>query len=130
MKKKVYLTEFTCIDNQVLKSKMKYLGVKLINVSDKWVPVTMAWRVLRMRMEERPRIWKVTANILNKQVRTADKVWSYSSGIGRDANNSSPNKRNMLPNINWCLGTGLILCHIHDWIELVQDRDSLRALCE
>ena len=34
---------------------------------DKWVPVTTAWPVLRLRMEERPPIWRVAANILNKQ---------------------------------------------------------------
>ena len=38
-----------------------------------WVPVTTAWRVLRLRMEERPPIWRVAANKLNKQSRTADK---------------------------------------------------------
>jgi hypothetical protein len=38
----------------------------------KWVPVTMAWRVLRLLMEERPPIWRVAANKLNKQSRTAD----------------------------------------------------------
>jgi len=27
--------------------------------SDKWVPVTTAWRVLRLRMEERPPIWRI-----------------------------------------------------------------------
>jgi hypothetical protein len=56
---------------------------------DKWVPVTTAWRVLRLRMEERPPIWMVAANILNKQSRTADKEWSSSLGVGRGANNSS-----------------------------------------
>src|SRR5215469_15581063 len=56
---------------------------------DKWVPVTTAWRVLRLRMEERPPIWRVTANILNKQSQTADKGWSSSLGVGRGANNSS-----------------------------------------
>ena len=40
---------------------------------DKWVPVTTAWRVLRLRMEERPPIWRVAANILYNQSRTADK---------------------------------------------------------
>jgi hypothetical protein len=33
----------------------------------KWVPVTTAWRVLSLRMEERPPIWRVAANKLNKQ---------------------------------------------------------------
>jgi hypothetical protein len=35
-------------------------------------------------------IWRVAANILNKQSRTADKGWSSSLGVGRGANNSSP----------------------------------------
>jgi hypothetical protein len=33
-------------------------------------------------------IWRVAANILNKQSRTADKGWSSSLGVGRGANNS------------------------------------------
>ena len=37
-----------------------------------WVPVTTAWRVLGLRMEERPPIWRVAVNKLNKQPRTAD----------------------------------------------------------
>jgi hypothetical protein len=40
----------------------------------------MAWRVLRLRMEERPPIERVAANIFNKQSRTADKGWSFSFG--------------------------------------------------
>ena len=59
---------------------------------DKWVPVTTAWRVLRLRMEERPPIYRVAANILNKQSQTADKKWSYSFGTGRGANNAFPSK--------------------------------------
>jgi hypothetical protein len=35
-------------------------------------------------------IWRIAANILNKQSRTADKGWSSSLGVGRGANNSSP----------------------------------------
>ena len=57
---------------------------------DKWIPVTTAWRVLRLRMEERPPIWRVAANKLNKQSRTADEGWSSSLGVGRGANNASP----------------------------------------
>ena len=56
----------------------------------KWVPVTTAWRVLRLRMEERPPIRRVAANILNKQSRTAAEWWSSSLGVGRGANNASP----------------------------------------
>jgi hypothetical protein len=35
-------------------------------------------------------IWRVDANILNKQSRTADSGWSSSLGVGRWANNPSP----------------------------------------
>jgi hypothetical protein len=55
----------------------------------KWVPVTTAWHVLGLRMEKQPPIWRIAANILNKQSRTADKGWSSSLGVGRGANNSS-----------------------------------------
>jgi hypothetical protein len=54
----------------------------------KWVPVTTAWRVLRLRMEERPPMWRVAANILNKQSRTAEKgtrdLSLYSLNKGHD----------------------------------------------
>ena len=56
---------------------------------DKWVPVTTARRVLRLRVKERPPVRRVAVNILNEQSRTADKVWSSSLGVGRGANNSS-----------------------------------------
>jgi hypothetical protein len=55
-----------------------------------WVPVTTAWRVLRLRMEERPPIWRVAVNKLNRQPRTADEGWSSSLGVGRGVNNTSP----------------------------------------
>jgi hypothetical protein len=35
-------------------------------------------------------IWRVAANILNKQSRTADRGWSSSLGVGRGANNPPP----------------------------------------
>ena len=57
-----------------------------------WVPVNMAWRVLGLRMEERPPIWRVAVNKLNKKPRTADKGWSSSLGVERGANNPSPYK--------------------------------------
>jgi len=49
-----------------------------VAVHDKWIPVTMAWLVLRLQMEEQPSIWWVAVKILNKQSLTADKVWSFS----------------------------------------------------
>ena len=57
------------------------------------VPLTMAWRVLRFRMLQRPPIWTVAANISNKQSRTANTGWSSSLGVGRGRNNSSPQKK-------------------------------------
>jgi hypothetical protein len=44
--------------------------------------VTAAWWVYKLRMEERPPIWRVAANILNKQSWTGDKVWSSRRGGG------------------------------------------------
>jgi hypothetical protein len=41
-------------------------------------------------------IWRVGANILNKQSRTTDKGQSSSWGVGRGANNSSPWKNKLV----------------------------------
>ena len=60
-----------------------------------WVPVTTAWRVLRLRMEDRTPIQRVAVSKSNKQSRTADKGWSSSWGVERGANNSSPWKQNV-----------------------------------
>jgi len=59
---------------------------------DKWVPVNTVRRALKLWMEERPPIWRVDANILNKQPWTADKRWSSRLGVGRCANSSPQNK--------------------------------------
>jgi hypothetical protein len=48
------------------------------------------WRVLKLWMEERPPVWRVAANILNKQSRTADTGCSSNLGVWRGSNNSSP----------------------------------------
>jgi len=40
---------------------------------DKSFPVTTAWHVLRLQVKEWPPIWRVAANILNKQLRTDEK---------------------------------------------------------
>ena len=60
---------------------------------DKWVPAATAWRVRKLRTEERPPVWRVAASILNKQSRRAVKGWSSRLGVGRGANNSSPSKQ-------------------------------------
>ena len=41
-------------------------------------------------MEERPAVWRVAVDILNKQSRTADKGRPSRLVVGRGANNSSP----------------------------------------
>jgi hypothetical protein len=35
-------------------------------------------------------MWRVAANVLDNQSRTADKGWYSNLGVGRGANNSSP----------------------------------------
>jgi hypothetical protein len=50
-----------------------FCSANTISTPDKWVPVTTALRVLRLRLEEWSPIRRVDANILNKQPRTADK---------------------------------------------------------
>jgi hypothetical protein len=45
--------------------------------------VNTAWRVFRLRMEERAfQIWRVAVNILSKQSLTADKGWSSNLWVG------------------------------------------------
>jgi len=56
-------------------------------IYNKWVPVTTAWCILRLRMKELPPIWWVDVNILNKQLQTAIKAWLSSLGVGWGANN-------------------------------------------
>jgi hypothetical protein len=45
-------------------------------------------------------IWRVAANILNKQSRTADNGWFSSLGVGRGANNSSLQKNYLVMKIH------------------------------
>jgi N6-adenosine-specific RNA methylase IME4 len=45
-------------------------------------------------------VWRVVANILNKESRTADRGWTSSLGVGHWANNPPPHRRssNLLRN--------------------------------
>jgi len=47
---------------------------------DKWVPVTMVQRVLRLQMEERPPIRGAAMNILNKQLQITGIVMKHKHG--------------------------------------------------
>ena len=73
-------------------------------------------------MEERPPIRRVVANILSKQSRTAEKGWFSSLGVGRVANNSSPQKCTciLLRNVQTeDLGPGLLL-----WYDLGNEKGT------
>ena len=62
---------------------MAILLINGIRSHDQWVPVTTAWRVFRLRLEERSPIWSEAMNILNKQSRTAVKECSSNLGFVR-----------------------------------------------
>jgi hypothetical protein len=57
-------------------------GAVNVDIRRKWTLVITAWRVLMLRMEERPPIWRVAANILNKQLRTTEKGCSSRLRLG------------------------------------------------
>jgi hypothetical protein len=64
--------------------------VMFINTRVRWVPCHHG--MARPQVADGGdglQIWRVAANILTKQSRTADKGWSFSLGVGRGANNSS-----------------------------------------
>jgi hypothetical protein len=68
-------------------------------------------------MEERPPVWRIAANILNKQPRTAHKGWSSSLGVGRGADCEN---ESLLRNIQrQSLGPGLIV-----WYDLSNERGT------
>jgi len=52
--------------------------------------VTAARCILKLRMDERPPVWKAAVNILNKHWWTADKGWFSSFGVGLGADKSPP----------------------------------------
>ena len=49
---------------------------------DEWVPVTTAWRVHRLRMEERPADMEGSCEYIEKQSRTADRGGPPAWGLG------------------------------------------------
>jgi hypothetical protein len=62
----------THYSNITYKIKLLNNFINIFLSIDKWVPVITVWRVLRLRVEERPPIL-VAANIFNTQSRKADK---------------------------------------------------------
>ena len=77
-------------------------------------------------MEERPPVWRVAANILNKQSRTADKRWSCSLRVRRIANNYSLHKLAFLRNGYMFLSPGLILSY--DGRRVGKDLSDIRPM--
>jgi hypothetical protein len=74
-------------------TKLQVLQVSKVNYKRnvRWVPCHHGMARLQVADGgDGLQIWKVAANILNKQSRTADKGWSSSLGVQRGANNSSP----------------------------------------
>ena len=68
--------------------KLVFMEYKYNNKSHPWVPVTTAWRVPWVADGGVGlQIWRLAANILNKQSWTADQEWSSSLGVWREANN-------------------------------------------
>ena len=84
-------------------------------------PVTRVWRVLRLGMEERPPLWRVAANTLNNQSRTADRGCSFSLEVGRGVDNSWPWRLVFLRSLNTFLAPGLIL-----WYDLSNGKKKWR----
>jgi hypothetical protein len=71
---------FRCVHKIAKKSDDSF--VTSASIHDKWAPVTVAWYALRLQMKEWSPTWRVAANILNKQLWTADKVWSSGLRVG------------------------------------------------
>jgi hypothetical protein len=62
-----------------------------------WVPVTTAWCVLRLQMEETAsRIWKVATNILNKSHGQSTEGVPLSQGFGEGLTTRHRKKKNSL----------------------------------
>ena len=95
-----------------------------------WVPATTAWRVLGLRMEEQPPIWRVTVNKLNKQTRGGPPAWGLdevlTTPLRKKKNVKNYPLDEMLP-LETKQSGGKLLPH-SDWMELAQDRDGRRSL--
>jgi hypothetical protein len=81
------LTVFTINTLRTVEVILHYLSVC---IGFKWVPVTAAWRPHAVDGADSLQIWKVAANILNKQSQTADKGWSFGLVVGRGPTGCSP----------------------------------------
>jgi len=59
---------------------------------DKWVPVITVWHVLRLQTDKQSPVWRVDANILNKQSQTPKRSGSPSWGLGEVL--TTPHRKN------------------------------------
>ena len=77
-------------------------------------------------MEERPPVWRVAVNKLNKQPRTADEGWSSSLGLGEVL--TTPLRKKHMLRITHKMDLQEVGGGRGDWMELAQDTDRWRAL--
>ena len=97
-----------------------------ISIHDKSVPVTTTRRVLRLRLEEWPPVWRAAANKLNKQLRTADTGCPPAWGLGEML--TTAHSKNVSSREMFTKASDLDLYSGMDWIKLAQERDRWRAL--
>jgi hypothetical protein len=84
-------------------------------------------------------IWRLAANVLNKQSRTADRGWSSSLAVGEGLTTINLKNSNLIRNIaehhqgvdgrmgsKWTLGR--VVGGSVEWIHLAQERDRWRAV--
>jgi hypothetical protein len=82
------------------------LSCSLVKSHVKWVPCHHGMARLQVADGGKGlQIWRVAANILNKQSRTADKGWPSSLGVWR-ALTTPHRKKNTLRNVTKGLGIG------------------------
>jgi hypothetical protein len=70
-------------------SAIRIKRVRSVAETRMWVRCHKGMARPQVADEDGPQIWKVAANILNKQSRMNDKGWPSSLGVGRGATNSA-----------------------------------------
>jgi hypothetical protein len=115
-------TELTfCITYVYIYIYIYNIQTHTIVTHDMWVPVTLAWRVRRLQLKEQPPIWKVTMNIMHKQLQTPNKGWSTSFWrLGEELTN--PHHMNwpwfemdkIASGLDWSFGTDAAMVKEHE----------------
>jgi hypothetical protein len=85
-----------------------FLLTRTVSTKIRWIPVTTTCSSLGCGLKDGLQLWRVAADVLNKQPRIKDKGWSSSLRFGLGANNTSPQKINLLLKRHRSLGLGRI----------------------